>query len=219
MFTDTLKKEWYVVVLLIIPFVVSAYYWNDLPDLVPTHFNIQGEADDWGPKWVNAIMFPAIGLATYLSLIFLPFIDPKKRIESRQKPIAAIRVLLSLFMVGLYAFIMAKSLGSEINFGSYLNAGIGLLILILGNYMASLKQNYFIGVKTPWTLENEEVWKRTHRLTAKIWTVGGLILIISSLLMAHSVLYWTLFGIIISVLVLYPIIYSYVIFQRIDAAS
>jgi uncharacterized membrane protein len=219
MFTETLKKEWYVVILLIIPFGVSAYYWNDLPDLVPTHFNIQGEANDWGPKWVNAIMFPAIGLATYFSLIFLPFIDPKKRIESRQKPIAAIRVLLSLFMVGLYAFVMAKSLGSELNFGSYLNAGIGLLILIIGNYMASLKQNYFIGVKTPWTLESEEVWKRTHRITSKIWTVGGLILMISSLLMAHAILYWSLFGIVISILVLYPIIYSYVIFQRIDAAS
>ena len=85
MLKETIKKEWYIIILLIVPFGASAYLWNDLPDMVPTHFNIYGEADDWGPKWVNAIMFPAIGLATYLSLIFLPFIDPKKRIESRQK--------------------------------------------------------------------------------------------------------------------------------------
>lgn len=219
MFKETLKKEWYVLILLIIPFGASAYLWNDLPDVVPTHFNMQGEADDWGPKWVNAIMFPAIGLATYLSLIFLPFIDPKKRIESRQKPIAAIRIMLSFFMVGLYAFIMAKSMGSELEIGIYVNVAVGLLILVLGNYMSSLKQNYFIGVKTPWTLENEEVWKRTHRITAKIWTVGGLLLVMIPFLIGNQIIYWSIFGVLISLLVLYPVIYSYVIFQKLDTGK
>lgn len=219
MFKETLKKEWYVLILLIIPFGASAYLWNDLPDVVPTHFNMQGEADDWGPKWVNAIMFPAIGLATYLSLIFLPFIDPKKRIESRQKPIAAIRIMLSFFMVGLYAFIMAKSMGSELEIGIYVNIAVGLLILVLGNYMSSLKQNYFIGVKTPWTLENEEVWKRTHRITAKIWTVGGLLLVMIPFLIGNQIIYWSIFGVLISLLVLYPVIYSYVIFQKLDTGK
>lgn len=217
MFKETLKKEWYVIILLIIPFGVSAYFWNDLPELVPTHFNIYGEADDWGPKWINAIMLPAIGLGTYFLLIFLPFIDPKKRIESRQKPIAAIRVILSLFMIGLYAFIMAKSLGNEINIGNYINVAVGLLILILGNYMSSLKQNYFIGIKTPWTLENEDVWKKTHRLTAKIWTVGGLILVIIPFTITNQILYWSIFGALLSILVLVPVIYSYVIFQKLES--
>ena len=60
MLKETIKKEWYIIILLIVPFGASAYLWNDLPDVVPTHFNIYGEADDWGPKWVNAIMFPAM---------------------------------------------------------------------------------------------------------------------------------------------------------------
>ncbi len=219
MFIATLKKEWYVVLLLILPFIASAYLWNDLPDEVPTHFNLQGEADDWGPKWVNAIMIPGIALATYLSLIFIPFIDPKKRIESRQKPIAAIRIILSLFFVFMYVFVMAESLGTDINFGIYLQIGIGLLFLALGNYMQSIKQNYFIGVKTPWTLESEEVWKRTHRLTAKVWTVGGLVMMISPLTISNPILYWTIFSVVVSVLVLVPVIYSYVIFQKLDTQS
>lgn len=219
MFIATLKKEWYVVLLLILPFIASAYLWNDLPDEVPTHFNLQGEADDWGPKWVNAIMIPGIALATYLSLIFIPFIDPKKRIESRQKPIAAIRIVLSLFFVFMYVFVMAESLGTDINFSIYLQIGIGLLFLALGNYMQSIKQNYFIGVKTPWTLESEEVWKRTHRLTAKVWTVGGLVMMISPLTISNPILYWTIFSIVVSVLVLVPVIYSYVIFQKLDTQS
>ncbi len=219
MFKETLKKEWYIIVLLIIPFGVSAYLWNDLPDIVPTHFDMKGEADGWGPKWVNAIMFPAIALATYLMLVGLPFIDPKKRIESRQKPIAAIRIILSLFFIFMYVFVMAESMGTDINFGVYLQSGIGLLFLVLGNYMHSIKQNYFIGVRTPWTLENEEVWKRTHRITAKVWTVGGLIMMITPFLLTNTTMYWIVFSIVVTVLVLVPIIYSYVIFQQIDAAS
>lgn len=219
MITETLKKEWYVVLLLIIPFGVSAYLWNDLPDTVPTHFNMKGEADGWGPKWVNALMFPAIALGTYLLLIIVPFIDPKKRIESRQKPIAAIRIILSLFFVFMYVFVMSESMGTDINFSIYLQVGIGLLFLVLGNYMHSIKQNYFIGVRTPWTLENEEVWKRTHRLTAKVWTVGGLIMMIAPITLSNAVVYWTVFGVVTTVLVLVPIIYSYVIFERLDSAK
>jgi uncharacterized membrane protein len=216
MFAETLKKEWYIVLLLLLPFAVSAYLWDEMPDTVPTHFNIYGEVDDWGPKWVNAFMFPAIGLFTYLLLIFLPLIDPKKRIESRQKPIAAIRILLSIFMVGMYVFIMATSLGKQLAVDSYIKAGVGALIMVLGNYMNSVKQNYFIGVKTPWTLENEEVWKLTHRLTSKIWTVGGLLMVIQPFAIPHPQIGIAIYISIITVLVIVPVVYSYVIFQKLQ---
>lgn len=219
MVLQTLKKEWYVVLLLLLPFAFSMYIWDELPDQVPTHFNLQGEADDWGPKWVNAIMFPVIGLGTYLLLVFLPIIDPKKRIESRQKPIAAIRIITSMFMVFMYVFIMAESLGTELNFSIYIQVGIGMLFLVLGNYMHSIKQNYFIGVRTPWTLENEEVWKRTHRLTAKVWTAGAIITIIAPLIISNAVAYWSIFGVVITILVLVPIIYSYVTFQQLESQT
>jgi uncharacterized membrane protein len=179
MIKQTLKKEWYILVLLIAPFIASVYLWNDLPQEVPIHFSIQGEANDWGPKWVIAFLFPAIGLLSYFCLIFLPLIDPKKRIEYNQKPIAAaaIRIVLALFIVFMYVFVMAASLGTSINIAVYIQIGVGMLIILLGNYMNSVKPNYFIGVKTPWTLENEEVWKKTHRLTSKLWIFAGLCMI------------------------------------------
>ncbi|MGB0347478.1 MAG: SdpI family protein, partial [Balneolaceae bacterium] len=74
-------------------------------------------------------------------------------------------------------------------------------------------------VKTPWTLENEEVWKRTHRITAKIWTVGGLLLVMIPFLIGNQIIYWSIFGVLISLLVLYPVIYSYVIFQKLDTGK
>ena len=109
--------------------------------MVPTHFNLYGETVIGDHK---RYYVPSYRISNVPFLIFLPFIDPKKRIESRQKP--TIRMLLS-FMVGLYAFMMAKSMGSELEVRIYIHVAI-FLILILGNYMPSLKQNYFIGIKT-----------------------------------------------------------------------
>lgn len=215
---ETLKKEWFIVIILIVPFFVSAYYWNDLPEEVPTHFNLRGEADDWGPKWMAAYLFPALGIGIYLLILLVPLIDPKKKIESAQKPVAAIRMFTSIFMVGIYAFIMAASLGSIINFSSYILVGVGVLILIVGNYMNSIKPNYFIGVRTPWTLENPEVWKRTHRLSSKIWIAGGLLLMLSPIV-PEIIRFEYLIYIIVGVLAGIPLVYSYVIYKKLETES
>jgi uncharacterized membrane protein len=219
MIKETLKKEWYILLLLLLPFIASAYLWNDLPQEVPTHFNFKGEADAWGPKWINALLIPAIGVLTYFGLIFLPLIDPKKRIESTQKPIAAIRIILALFMVFIYLFIMAASLGSSINFAVYIQVGVGMLIMVLGNYMNSVKQNYFIGVKTPWTLENGEVWKKTHRLTSKLWTIAGLSMICIPFVFKQELIQMSIYVAVVLVIAFVPILYSYLIFQRITAQN
>lgn len=215
---ETLKKEWFILVILIVPFFVSAYFWDELPDEVPTHFNIQGEADDWGPKWMAAYLIPMIGVGTYLMILLLPAIDPKKKIESAQKPVAAIRMFTSVFMVGIYAFVMAASLGTTINFSNYIIIGVGVLILIVGNYMNSIKPNYFIGIRTPWTLENEEVWKRTHRLSSKIWIVGGLLLMLSPLVPEMIRLDYLIY-IIVGILAGIPLVYSYVIYKKLETES
>lgn len=215
---ETLKKEWFILVILIVPFFVSAYFWDELPDEVPTHFNIRGEADDWGPKWMAAYLIPLIGVGTYLMILLLPAIDPKKKIESAQKPVAAIRMFTSVFMVGIYAFVMAASLGTTINFSNYIIIGVGILILIVGNYMNSIKPNYFIGIRTPWTLENEEVWKRTHRLSSKIWIVGGLLLMLSPLVSEMIRLDYLIY-IIVGILAGIPLVYSYVIYKKLETES
>lgn len=149
---STLKKEWYVLIILLAPFIASLVLWNDMPDIVPTHFNAAGEADDFGPKWINAFLLPGIAVITYLFLLFIPKIDPKKRIEAAQKPIAAIRILISLFLVGIYSLVMMKSLDMDIDIGRFVSISVGVVILISGNYMNSIKPNYFIGIRTPWTL-------------------------------------------------------------------
>ncbi|MFY0696658.1 MAG: SdpI family protein [Balneola sp.] len=213
--SKTLKKEWYVLVILLLPFIASAILWNDLPDQVPVHFNIHGEADDYGPKWMNAIMLPVIGIAVYFLLIFLPAIDPKKRIESTQKPIAAIRIITSVFFVTIYGIVMAITLGYQIDMGNYIFIVVGLLFMVLGNYMNSVKPNYFIGIRTPWTLENPEVWKKTHRLGSKLWIIGGLLFILVPLLFGISeTVFITLTLFVIAILVGVPVVYSYIMYKN-----
>ncbi len=214
--TENFRKEWFVWPILIAPFIVSYFLWDKLPEEVPTHFNIKGEADDWGPRWINALMIPGIGVITYIMLLVLPMIDPKKKISNTQKPIAAIRIFTSIFFVFLYAFVMTVSMGIEVNLTHYIYLGTGSLFLILGNYMNSVKPNYFIGIRTPWTLENPEVWKKTHRLGSKIWVVGGLFLMAIPFVLPIE---WMVIGSTSLVLVLagIPAIYSYVIFKKIES--
>jgi uncharacterized membrane protein len=215
---NTIKKEWPIIVLLFAQFIISFILSNQVPDTVPIHFDLQGEANDYGPKWMVLYLLPAIGLLTYLGLIFLPRIDPKKRIEQAQKPITAIRIVTALFMVGLYSLMLLIATGSDLDINSYMYVAIGILFVGLGNYMNSVKPNYFIGIRTPWTLENPTVWKKTHRLGSKIWMLGGVIIVVSKLLFSTEV-NSVIFGITVAVMVLVPLIYSYVAFKKIETTG
>jgi uncharacterized membrane protein len=113
----------------------------------------------------------------------------------------------------MYALVMMKSLDMDIDIGRFVSISVGVVILITGNYMNSIKPNYFIGIRTPWTLEDPDVWKKTHRFSSKLWIVGGLIMIISSLFLKPED---SVFVIIIATVLLavIPLLYSYIIFNK-----
>ncbi|WP_421773527.1 SdpI family protein [Gracilimonas sp.] len=215
---NILRKEWPVIVLLMAPFIASLLLSEQVPETVPTHFNLQGEADDYGPKWIILYLLPAIGVILYVALLFLPRIDPKKRIEEAQKPIAAIRLITSLFMVGLYAMMMLVVTGSDVSINSYVFIAVGVLFVGLGNYINTVKPNYFIGIRTPWTLENPTVWKKTHRLGSKIWMAGGVVIILSDLLFSESV-NAIVFGATFGFMVVIPLLYSYFEFKKLESTG
>ena len=177
-----LRREWYVIVILCIPFILSWAVWDLLPDQVPIHFNIKGEADDWGPKWINAIVLPLLGVGLYLLLVAVPSIDPKNKIENKQNALRLIRLSTSLFMTILYGVVIGRSLGYDWNTTQIVFAATGLLILLLGYSIKTVKPNYFMGVRTHWTLESEEVWIATHNWSSRLWIGGGSIIILSSLI-------------------------------------
>ncbi|MEO5776418.1 MAG: SdpI family protein [Flavobacterium sp.] len=208
---EKFKKEIPFISIALLPFIYLAYIWNRLPEKVPMHWNASGEIDDYGNKKELFFMLLLVVGLPYLILLVIPNIDPKQKLKTMGNKLNNLRFILSLFMSALAIFILYSAQQQTSNPGLIL-AIVGLLFAFLGNYFKTIKPNYFIGIRTPWTLENEEVWKKTHLLAGKMWFVGGLLMAMTFVLPEPLNIY-TFLGItgIISVI---PIIYSYLEFKK-----
>ena len=209
----SLKKELPLIAIVLLPFIYLAYLWNDLPNKVPMHWNIKGEIDRYGDKSELIIIPILLPLLVYLIFLVVPKIDPKNKLNTMGSKLQTIKFLLTTFMSILALFIIYTAKNQTFTNTNYIVLLIGLLYLILGNYFKTIKANYFIGIRTPWTLENETVWKETHRLGGKMWFIGGFIIIISSLMFEKQTNF-TIFIVITAIITVIPIIYSYLKFQN-----
>ncbi|WP_452222906.1 SdpI family protein [Lacinutrix chionoecetis] len=212
------KKELPIVLIILIPFIYLAYIWSDLPDQVPIHWNASGEIDGWGSKSTLLIIPIVLPLLIYIILSLVPKIDPKQKIEANSKKFYNIKLLLTLFMSVLALFIIYSSKYQDLTNPNMVTMLIGLLFVILGNYMKTIKANYFIGIRTPWTLENETVWKKTHKLGGKYWFFGGLLIILLGFILEPK-LNMTVFIIISTLIAIIPIIYSYIVFKKLKTQN
>lgn len=208
-----LKKELPLIIIILLPFIYLAYIWKDLPVTVPVHFNIQGEVDGYGAKSELIIIPFVLPLLTYLILLVIPKIDPKQKLNNMGNKLQSIKFLVTTFMSVLALFIIYSAQHQSIFNPNYIILLIGVLYIILGNYFKTIKANYFLGIRTPWTLENETVWKETHILGGKIWFIGGLIIVLSSFLNEKQTNF-SLFILITVIITIVPIVYSYLKFQN-----
>lgn len=207
-----LKKELPLLLIVIAAFVISMYFYPELPDKIPTHWNFKGEIDEYSGKLSGALLMPVINLVMYGLFIFMPVLDPKREnYKLFESTYIYFRYLFHIFFLGMQILIIAAALGCNVDTGRWITLGISLLIMLMGNVMGRLKHNYFVGIKTPWTLANEEVWAKTHRLGAILWTGGGLIGVILALLNINPG--W-MFIVILIPITLIPTGYSYIIFNK-----
>jgi uncharacterized membrane protein len=209
----TLKKELPLIGIVLAPFVYLAIIWNTLPERVPTHWNYKGEIDNWGDKYSLIGLLFLLPVLTYVLLLVIPKIDPKKKIEQMGGKYYQLKFILVLFMSTLAFIILHISVNQSTSSANLIFIPIGVLFIALGNYFKVIQPNYFIGIKTPWTLESKEVWKLTHTLAGKLWIAGGLIIILSSLTIAKSIFIYV-FIVTIAILTLVPLIYSYIKFKE-----
>lgn len=202
-------------ILSLVNFIVGFLAYPHLPDRIPIHWNFAGEVDGWGSPWQGAFLFPIIILAVSLLMVILPKIDPKKKSYAQMgKAYRMIMLILIGFLSIMYYGTLGAALGYFEGIPTLVPFGVGIVFIIIGNYMGKIKHNYFMGIRTPWTLASEEVWYKTHRLAGPLWVVGGLLFIIMSFL-AKAFFMKMLFAIII-VITLVPLAYSYVIFKKIE---
>ncbi|HKL91322.1 MAG TPA: SdpI family protein [Allomuricauda sp.] len=208
-----LKKELPLIGIVLLPFLYLAYVWNQLPAQVPLHYNIKGEVDRYGDK-SELILIPIMtSLLIYVIFLAVPHIDPKKQIQKMGKKYDTLKWVITTFMSVLALFIIYTAKNQSFANPNYILLLCGVLFILLGNYFKTIKANYFIGIRTPWTLENESVWKETHKLGGKIWFAGGLLVILSSLIFDERTNF-IIFMTIIAVMVLVPVVYSYLLFKK-----
>ncbi len=208
-----LKKEWYNILLLLFSFLIIPFVWEELPDKIPTQWNFQGEVIGYSSKTFGLFLIPAINLTVYLILLYLPKIDPKKRINIDQKPIPILRTLTIILLLGIQAWMVLSSLGTEMQSQSWLFLGLAVFFLVMGNYLPTIQPNYFIGIRVPWTLENAENWRETHRVSSYIWVAGGLLLIILFPFFSLQT-YSTIFVTIAVMLAAIPMGYSFYLYKQ-----
>lgn len=171
------KKLWIFTALLVLtPMPAGLILWNRLPDTMVTHWGVDGVADGWSGKGFSVFVLPLILLAVHGLCLLATTIDHKNRDQSKKalQMIFWIMPVTSWFSCGtIYAAAMGKSLGMI----GLVPVFMGLIFVIMGNYMPKVKQNRTLGVKLPWTLANEENWNKTHRYCGRLWVMGGLVLI------------------------------------------
>ena len=193
----------------LIPIVAGALLYSRLPETMATHWNMSGEPDGWSSRAFAVFGLPGILLAVNLLLPFALKADPKH--GNMSEALVKITVwtipLISLLCCGLT---LARGLGYELHVEFWVPIFMGVLFIFIGNYLPKTKQSYTMGIKLPWTLNSEENWNRTHRLAGYLWVLGGLLFIVMSFVG------WSLaaFLIILAVMVLVPMAYSYLLYRK-----
>lgn len=162
----------------LLPIVIGLILWDRLPDTIATHWGADGEANGWSDKAHAVLFLPCMLAVIHLITAAVVLADPKRK-NIHRKP-----MMLTLWIVPVISLITNGStyviaLGADLNMSVFLCLVIGIVFILLGNYMPKLQQNYTVGIKVPWTLNSEENWNRTHRLAGKMFVLGGIIIAVS----------------------------------------
>jgi uncharacterized membrane protein len=202
------------VVLVIGMFITGAILYKYMPETVPTHWNYEGVVDGYSGKTFGTFMTPGIAL---LMLIFFPLlskIDPKKEnYESFKSTWAAIQTSLICVFAYIYALQLYFTFTPENSYmmGRMMVFGMGILFVFMGNLLGKVRQNYFIGIKTPWTLNDPEVWQKSQRFGGYMMVLGGIAFLIEALIWQYLLAFLIIF---ITLVAIVPIVYSYVISRK-----
>ncbi|MCM1088559.1 MAG: SdpI family protein [Muribaculaceae bacterium] len=198
-------------IIILLPIVAGVLLWDYLPEQIATHFGIDNEPDRWQTKSFVVFGMPLILLVFHWVGVLVTALDPKNKGQSSKvfHMVLGLLPVMSLLLCGLTYTI---ALGNEMNIGFLARAFVGLMFLIVGNYMPKCKQNHTIGIKITWTLRNEENWNKTHRFAGRLWVIGGLLLLATLFVPTEN--FTAVFFVLIVIMVSTPIVYSYVSYRK-----
>ena len=206
------KSEIISLLIIMISFIIGISFYSLLPDKVASHWNARGEVDGYMSKFGGLFLMPIISLVLLLLFIIIPKIDPlKHNIEKFRKYFDGFIVLMMLFLFYLYILTILWNIGVRFNFVHLLVPIFSIFFYYCGILIQKAQRNWFIGIRTPWTLSNEEVWNKTHKIGGKLFKIAGIISLIGILLPEYA-LFFVICPLIIASL--FPVIYSYFAYQK-----
>lgn len=194
-------------VITLLPIIAGLILWDRLPAEIATHFGTDNQPDGYSSKAFAVFGLPFVMLGIHLLCILITNVDPKKQNIS-DKAIATVLWIIPLLSLVLMSMTYAYALGSKIKIGFIVIMFLGILFILLGNYMPKTKQNFTFGMKIPWTLNDEENWNKTHRLAGRLMFSGGAIICATAIFESP----WIFFPVVL-IMLLVPLAYSYKLYK------
>ncbi|WP_302104550.1 SdpI family protein [Polycladomyces zharkentensis] len=205
--------DWASLAVAILPLLIAWTLYPALPPKMAVHFGFSGQPDGYQPKSIflisQSLLLPAIPLLTK----YLPVLDPKRENYAKFRRFYEIfRLTITTFLAVMFGLILAFNLGYRIHMQMAVLLMVGLIWMVIGNFLGQVRFNYFFGIRTPWTLADEEVWRRTHRLAAPLWMIAGGLMLISAFLPG-----WMSVGMLVAAIILtamIPAVYSLIVYRK-----
>ncbi len=200
-------------ILILIPLLAGALLWTRLPDQMASHWNIHDLVDGYTSKFWGVVLMPLMSSGMLLLFLFIPSIDPLKANIERFRPIFNLFILLILVFLGyVWTLSILWNLGfTDFRMSMALLPALGLLFIFVGYMLSKAKRNWFIGIRTPWTLSSDRVWDETHRIGAVLFYISGVLALLGTLFGSNA--FWFVFTPIVASSI-YLVVYSYISYKR-----
>ncbi|HVP14318.1 MAG TPA: SdpI family protein [Terriglobales bacterium] len=207
------RTEWPQWLLIAAMFALAAATWGRAPERIPVHWGIGGQVDRWGGRFEGLLAIPLLALGIYVLMLIVPRIDPgRANYDAFVGPYTTLRLSILVVMAGLYALVILWVRGMRLSIEVLVPLLVGALFVVVGNVLGKLRPNWFVGIRTPWTLSSKQSWTRTHRAGGWVFVLMGVLMMLCAALRTDWAL-WTMIAVsLVSILGL--IVYSYLIWLR-----
>lgn len=206
------KANIFILAVVIISFAIGIWFYPSMPDRMASHWNINGEVDGYMPKLWGLFLMPFISVALLLLFVAIPRIDPlKSNIEKFRKYYERFVALVIVFLFYLYLLTLLWSFGFRFNIIQLLSPAFAVLFYYVGILVENAKRNWFIGIRTPWTMSSEKVWSKTHRCGGKLFRAAGVACLLGAVFPDYVI--WFILVPVIAVAI-YSVVYSYFIYSK-----
>ena len=198
-------------VIILLPIIAGLLLWDQLPERFATHWGVDGQPDGWAGKPMAVFGMPLFILAVQWFGTLVTAADPKNKNQTNKAFTVVLWITPAISLLGA-GMIYGTALGMEIHVNMLMPIFMGILFLFVGNYLPKCKQNHTIGIKLPWTLDNEENWNATHRLGGKVWFAAGVLMLLCAFLPES----WSVAGVFVVTVAaaVIPCVYSYVHYRK-----